>query len=1324
MINGCWRLLSAANSGGAGDYVYSLVGDGNVDNLTLALDNATATLYAESEGIIILTASVDDNHSQTQPATLELTITITSGLLMRQVGDNLLITARADRGGDIPIATVVVDGGGDSYNYSLADNTPSYLGINSLGGGISAEVIIDNEMPTSDAIVILTAQVQSPNAPGGRDNASVQLTITIINPPLDISQRRLLSTMKLSVLDSALSISLFGGSQTGYSLTVIGSSGVSITAGFADNELRIFGISAGIATITMMAFDDSGNTATDTFSIVFAETLDINKATEFAADRPRTITTQIGDAVASGEFVAIGGVAPYTLSLAFGSDNRLELESGSLYYNPRSAPDNPFTIILTIVASDSLAGIHRGSASAVITLAAINPPEVMVDIKPIAAILLTGTNAAATISISGGYLPAGGDYAITITSNVASGNDIGISITGDDITLLAITANNPQTITATIIADDNHNNVIPATGYATLTVQALPVIGLTASRLLWTITTEVSITALAAQAGINNGEIAEFGTAILAAGEHPFDMSFGADNMLFSILQDGAPSNTGLISFAISVRDALRRDTNQEWLALTLTAKVINPPPLTLLANDIVSPLLVNVGGAAAVLSASGGAGDYVYSLVGDGNVDNLTLALDNATATLYAESEGIIILTASVDDNHSATSPATLELTITITSGLLMRQVGDNLLITARADRGGDIPIATVVVDGGGDSYNYSLADNTPSYLGINSLGGGISAEVIIDNEMPTSDLIVILTAQVQSPNAPGGRDNASVQLTITIINPPLDISQRRLLSTMKLSVLDSALSISLFGGSQTGYSLSVIGSSGVSITAGFADNELRIFGISAGIATITMMAFDDSGNTATDTFSIVFAETLDINKATEFAADAPRTITTQIGDAVASGEFVAIGGVAPYTLSLALGSDNRLELESGSLYYNPRSAPDNPFTIILTIVASDSLAGIHRGSASVVITLAAINPPEVMVDIKPIAAILLTGTNAAATISISGGYLPAGGDYAITITSNVASGNDIGISITGDDITLLAITANNPQTITATIIADDNHNNVIPATGYATLTVQALPVIGLTASQLLWTITTEVSITALAAVVGLSDSNIQIAEFGTLILAAGEHPFSMSFGGGLFGIFQDGAPSNTGLISFAISVRDALRRDTNQQWLALTLTAKVINPPPLTLLANDIVSPLLVNVGGAAAVLSASGGAGDYVYSLVGDGNVDNLTLALDNATATLYAESEGIITLTASVDDNHSATSPATLELTITITSGLLMRQVGDNLLITARADRGGDIAIATVVVDGGGDSYNYSLADNTPSYLGINSLGGGISAEVIL
>ena len=161
-------------------------------------------------------------------------------------------------------------------------------------------------------------------------------------------------------------------------------------------------------------------------------------------------------------------------------------------------------------------------------------------------------------------------------------------------------------------------------------------------------------------------------------------------------------------------------------------------------------------------------------------------------------------------------------------------------------------------------------------------------------------------------------------------------------------------------------------------------------------------------------------------------------------------------------------------------------------------------------------------------MVDIKPIAAILLTGTNAAATISISGGYLPAGGDYAITITSNVASGNDIGISITGDDITLLAITANNPQTITATIIADDNHNNVIPATGYATLTVQALPVIGLTASRLLWTITTEVSITALAAVVGLSDSNLQIAEFGTAILAAGEHPFSMSFGGGLLVSFK----------------------------------------------------------------------------------------------------------------------------------------------------------------------------------------------------
>ena len=77
----------------------------------------------------------------------------------------------------------------------------------------------------------------------------MQLTITIINPPLDISQRRLLSTMKLSVLDSALSISLFGGSQTGYSL--IGyrqQRRIYLSAGFADNELRIFGISAGIAT--------------------------------------------------------------------------------------------------------------------------------------------------------------------------------------------------------------------------------------------------------------------------------------------------------------------------------------------------------------------------------------------------------------------------------------------------------------------------------------------------------------------------------------------------------------------------------------------------------------------------------------------------------------------------------------------------------------------------------------------------------------------------------------------------------------------------------------------------------------------------------------------------------------------------------------------------------------------------------------------------------------------------------------------------------------------------------------------------------------------
>ncbi|MGI9337358.1 MAG: inverse autotransporter beta domain-containing protein, partial [Gammaproteobacteria bacterium] len=308
--------------------------------------------------------------------------------------------------------------------------------------------------------------------------------------------------------------------------------------------------------------------------------------------------------------------------------------------------------------------------------------------------------------------------------------------------------------------------------------------------------------------------------------------------------------------------------------AAAFVVEVINPPPLTLRARNVVSLLIVGGDNLAAVLSASGGAGDYVYGLTGGGDAAGLRLGLDNASITLYAEGSGVITLTASVNDNHSATSPASLSLTITITSGLFLRQVGDSLLLTARADRGDSFAIATVTSIGGGDSYTYSLPD-APSYLNIHSLGGGASAHIVADNRLPDAPSVITFSAQVNSPNAPGGRENAITQLTLTVVNPPLGLSSNQLLSTLKLGVLDSVVSLSVSGGSDAGFSVSVAGVGGASMTAGIVDKVLRVFGVSAGIATITIGAEDDSANTTMAIITISFATSVSVNKAAEFIGD-----------------------------------------------------------------------------------------------------------------------------------------------------------------------------------------------------------------------------------------------------------------------------------------------------------------------------------------------------------------------------------------------------------------------------------------------------------------
>ena len=118
---------------------------------------------------------------------------------------------------------------------------------------------------------------------------------------------------------------------------------------------------------------------------------------------------------------------------------------------------------------------------------------------------------------------------------------------------------------------------------------------------------------------------------------------------------------------------------------------------------------------------------------------------------------------------------------------------------------------------------------------------------------------------------------------------------------------------------------------------------------------------------------------------------------------------------------------------------------------TLSLYIEAIEQLGGITR-YATLLLTVAAVDPPPLAAALVNASAVLLTGeTGVVASLSVSGGD----GAYTYSVGGDFAVG--------ADGLLSLASAQSNVATLTATVTIDDSHDNTTPANAFLTLTIAA---------------------------------------------------------------------------------------------------------------------------------------------------------------------------------------------------------------------------------------------------------------------
>ena len=774
----------------AGDTVTYHIASGNADDrfaidlnygdilLMKELDYETAPSYT-------LTVEARDGNGGTDTAAVVITVTRANGPptanespTFDTAGYAFSTPENAATGGSVGAVSASDPDEGQSVAYSIsAGNDAGKFSINAETGEVAVASALDYETASS-----YTLTVQAGDGNGGTDTASVVVTVTKVNSPPAFGSGTYAFTVSESatagdVVGSVAATDSDAGDELSYTITA-GNAAGKFAMGSADGRVTVAGTldyaTAASHTLTVQAGDGNGGRATAT--VVITVLIQPGQpgnlaASESEADGAVTLTW---DAPEDG-----GAPSGYMiLRRAPGLGQRdlrtLMDDTGSTSTTHTDTSVQPGVKYIYRVKARNAAGQGAPSRPAQITTAAAaanNPPAFGSETHTFP-VSESATAGDVVGSVAATDSDAGDELSYTITAGNEAGKFAIVSADGQVTVAGALDHATAASYTLTVQASDGNGGTATATVVITVTKANESPTFDTASydfTIPEDTATGGSAGAVSASDPDEGQSVAYSITAGNDAGRFSIDAGTGEVAVASALDHEAASSYT----LTVTASDG-NGGTATATVVITVT-KVNSPPEFgsgtyaftvseSATAGDVVGSVAATDSDAGDELSYTITAGNEAgkFAIVSaDGQV-TVAGALDHETAASHT-------LTVQAGDGNGGTDTASVVITVTkANESPTFDTASYDFTIPEDTATGGSAGAVSASDPDEGQSVAYSItAGNDAGKFSVNAGTGEISVASALDHETASSYMLT-----VQASDGNGGRDTATVTITVTDVN------------------------------------------------------------------------------------------------------------------------------------------------------------------------------------------------------------------------------------------------------------------------------------------------------------------------------------------------------------------------------------------------------------------------------------------------------------------------------------------------------------------------------------------------------------------------
>ena len=784
------------------------------------------------------------------------------------------------------------------------------------------------------------------------------------------------------------------------------------TVSVSGNRLTVRGVSRGTATITATATDECGASGSAEFDVTVPNTRPVvGSISDLTVSRgstgTRTVTVTDGDAddthevsaSSSDEGVATVSVNGKTLTVSGGARGRATIE---------------------VTARDDSGESNDTSAAVRFGVRVPNSRPVVSPIPDKRVSRASGGSVTVTVTDA--------DPGDAHTVSARSGDEAvaTVDVTGKTLTLESVSSGE-ATITVTARDDSGESNATSAAVPFEAMVNSPPEVDLIADL---TVPPGTSETLAAPVTDANSGDAhtvsAESDDAAVASVEVS-----GRELMI-------AGKASGHTMIGVTANDGLDSSAKRTF------GVIVNTRPEV----DSIADLTVSPGAAGTltvpVTDADAGDAHQVAASSDDTGVATVSVSGEELTLAGVSAGEATITVTA-IDDSggsNAASAPATFAAIVNTLPEV-------DAIAPQLVETGADLAVAATATDpDAGQAHRFAAESDDTGVATVSVSGAELTLTGVSAGE-------VTITVTATDDSGGSNAESASATFAVTVnARPEVDPIESRLVETdaelaVEVSVTDA-------DASQTQTLTAESDDPGV-VTVEVSEDgtELTLVGVSAGEATITVTATDDSGAPNATSEALAFAVT--VNDRSELSAISDQTL--------------APGATATLAVAIAdadAGQAHSLAAESDDPAVATVSVSGEELTLTgvsagaatITVTATDDSQAPNAESEPATFAVIVNSPPEV----DPIAPQLVeTGEDLAVTTTATD---PDGGQEH-TLAAESSDAAVATVSVSGMELTLTGVTAG-AATITVTAMDDSGGSNAKSSATTFAVTVNARPEVG----------------------------------------------------------------------------------------------------------------------------------------------------------------------------------------------------------------------------------------------------------------